>query len=51
MRLQHAGAAKVSTLTVELGATGADLSIPCVDLTNWPDGSVGPFWTSLGKGR
>ena len=50
MRISHAGAAALSKLVSGLGASAADLTIPCEDLTGWPDGTIGPFYASLGKG-
>lgn len=50
MRLEHKGAAKASTLTAPLGGTLADMSFTGADLTNWPDGSVGPFYVTANKG-
>jgi hypothetical protein len=49
MRLEHAGAARVTRLTAELSDTG--LVIECADLTGWPTGAIGPFWATLNKGQ
>jgi hypothetical protein len=48
MRLEHVGNAKVTTSTAEIDA--AALVIPLADVTNWPTGTVGPFWVSANKG-
>lgn len=50
MRRQYAGAAYASVLTAELAASAGALSISCDDLTNWPDGSVGPFYVVVDRG-
>lgn len=50
MRRQYAGAAYASVLTAELAASAGALSISCNDLTNWPDGSVGPFFVVVDRG-
>jgi hypothetical protein len=50
MRRQYAGAAYASVLTAELTASAASLTISCDDLTNWPDGTVGPFYVVVDRG-
>ena len=50
MRRQYAGGAKPAQLTSVLGGSTADLSIACDDLTNYPDGSVGPFYIVIDRG-
>jgi hypothetical protein len=47
-RIEHKGAAKVTTITAEVDPTA--LTIPLADGTNWPDGSIGLFYMSLNKG-
>lgn len=49
MRRQYAGAAFSAVLTVELAASTAALTISCDDLTNWPDGTVGPFYVAIDR--
>lgn len=50
MRRQYAGAAFASVLTAELAASAGALTIYCDDLTNWPDGTVGPFYVVVDRG-
>lgn len=50
MRRQYAGGAKPAYLTAALGGTMGDLTITCDDLSNWPDGSVGPFYVVVDRG-
>lgn len=50
MRRQYAGAAFASVLTAELTASASSLTISCDDLTNWPDGTVGPFYVVIDRG-
>lgn len=50
MRRQYAGAAFPSVLIAELAASAAALTIECDDLTNWPDGMVGPFVVAADRG-
>lgn len=50
MRRQYAGAAFASVLVTELAASAAALTIECDDLTNWPDGLVGPFVVAADRG-
>lgn len=50
MRRQYAGAAFASVLTAELAASALALTIDCDDLTNWPDGVVGPFYVVIDRG-
>lgn len=50
MRRQYAGGAKPAYLTAGLGGTTGDLTITCDDLSNWPDGSVGPFYVVVDRG-
>lgn len=48
MRIEHSGNATVSTLSASI--TDSDVTISCVDLTNWSDGSIGDFYGSINKG-
>lgn len=50
MRRQYAGAAFASVLTAELAASAGALTISCDNLTNWPDGTVGPFYVVIDRG-
>ena len=50
MRRQYAGGAKPAQLTANLGNSTADLTITCDDLSNWPDGSIGPFYVVIDRG-
>lgn len=50
MRREYQGAAFASVLTQNLGASAGDLTIYCDDLTNWPTGSVGPFYVVIDRG-
>jgi len=50
MRRQYSGGAQPAQLTAVLGGSTADLSITCDDLTNYPDGSVGPFYIVVDRG-
>ena len=49
MKYSHKGNAKVTTLAA--GVSAADLTITGADLTGWPDGTTGPFWVSMDKGK
>ena len=49
MKYSHKGNAKVTTLAA--GVSSSDLTITGADLTGWPDGSAGPFWASMDKGK
>jgi hypothetical protein len=51
MRRQYAGGAKPTTLTVNLGGSTADLAIAGTDFSNYPDGSVGPFFIVIDRGQ
>lgn len=51
MRRQYSGAAFASVLTAELGASTAALTITCNNLSNWPDGSIGPFFVAVNRGQ
>lgn len=50
MRRQYAGGAKPAQLTSILGGSTANLTINCDDLSNYPDGSVGPFFIVIDRG-
>lgn len=50
MRREYAGAAFASVLTTELDASAGALTIGCDDLTNWPNGAVGPFYVVIDRG-
>lgn len=49
MRLEHAGAARLTRTTAELSDTG--LVIEGADLNGWPTGAIGPFWACMNKGQ
>lgn len=51
MRRQYAGGAKPTTLAANLGGSTADLSISGIDFSNYPDGSVGPFYIVIDRGQ
>lgn len=51
MRREYQGAAFSSVLTQNLGSSTGDLTIYCDDLTNWPTGSVGPFYVVIDRGQ
>jgi hypothetical protein len=51
MRRQYAGGAKPTTLTANLGGSTSDLSITGTDFSNYPDGSVGPFYVVIDRGQ
>ena len=51
MRRQYAGGAKPTTLTVNLGGSTADLAIAGTNFSNYPDGSVGPFYIVIDRGQ
>ena len=51
MRRQYAGGAQPAQLTTGLGGSTADQTIYCTDLTNWPDGSIGPFFIVIDRGK
>ena len=50
MRRQFAGAAYASVLTADLAASASALTISCNNLTNWPDGTIGPFYVVIDRG-
>lgn len=50
MRRQYAGGAKPTTLSSALGGSTADLTISGTDFSNYPDGSVGPFYIVIDRG-
>ena len=49
MRYEHKGGAVITTTTTEVGP--ADLTIPITDFSGWPDGTIGPFWVTMNKGK
>lgn len=49
MRRQYAGGAKPTTLAASLGGSTADLTISGTDFSNYPDGSVGPFYIVIDR--
>lgn len=49
-RRQYSGSAIASSLASVLGGTVSDLTISCNSLTNYPDGSVGPFFIVINRG-
>ena len=52
MRREYRGAAQTAYLTSALGASTADLTISCNDLTNWPTGIAGrPFYVVIDRGK
>ena len=51
MRRSYAGAAKAAQLTVILDGTTAALTIECDDLSNYPNGSSGPFYIVVDRGQ
>lgn len=50
MRREYRGAAQSAQLTLGLGGTSGDTTITCDDLTNWPTGSIGPFYVVIDRG-
>lgn len=50
MRREYAGAAQAAKLTSNLGGSTSDLTIYCNNLTNWPTGTVGPFYVVIDRG-
>ena len=50
MRRQYAGGAKATTLASTLGGSTADLTITGTDFSDYPDGSVGPFFIVIDRG-
>jgi hypothetical protein len=51
MRRQYAGGAKPTTLVSALGGSNSDLIVSGTDFTNYPDGSVGPFYIVIDRGQ
>jgi hypothetical protein len=51
MRRQYAGGAKPTTLVSALGGSNSDLTISGTDFTNYPNGSVGPFYIVIDRGQ
>jgi hypothetical protein len=51
MRRQYSGGAQPAKLTAALGASTANVTIYCDDLTNWPNGSIGPFYVVVDRGK
>jgi hypothetical protein len=51
MRRQYAGGAKPTTLASSLGGSNSDLIISGTDFSNYPDGSVGPFYVVINRGQ
>jgi hypothetical protein len=51
VRREYKGAAQASTLTAQLGNSTSNLTIYCNDLTNWPTGTVGPFFVVVNRGQ
>lgn len=47
-RRQYSGGA--TTASLASGINGVDTTISCTTLTNWPDGTVGPFFIVIGRG-
>lgn len=50
MRRQYAGGAKPTTLASSLGGSTTNLTISGDDFSNYPDGSVGPFYIVIDRG-
>jgi hypothetical protein len=50
VRRQYAGGAKPTTLASSLGGSNSDLVISGTDFSNYPDGSVGPFYIVIDRG-
>lgn len=48
-RIQHAGGAVSATLSSSI--TSGDATIACDNLAGWPDGSVGPFYAVINRGK
>jgi hypothetical protein len=51
MRRQYSGGAQPAKLTADLGASTTNVTIYCDDLTNWPNGSIGPFYVVIDRGK
>jgi hypothetical protein len=51
MRRQYSGGAQPAQLTTGLGNSTSDRTIYCDDLTNWPDGSIGPFYIVIDRAK
>lgn len=51
MRRQYEGGAQPAQLTSSLGNSTTDRTIYCDDLTNWPDGSIGPFFVVIDRAK
>jgi len=51
MRRQYSGGAKPTTLSSSLGGSNTDLIVSGTDFTNYPDGSVGPFYIVIDRGQ
>jgi hypothetical protein len=49
MRRQYSGGAQPAKLTANLGNSTLDQTIYCDDLTNWPNGSIGPFFVVIDR--
>jgi len=50
MRREYVGNAPKAYLTAALGGATSNLTITCDNLTNWPLGTVGPFYVVIDKG-
>jgi hypothetical protein len=51
MRRQYAGGAKPTTLVSALGGSNSDLVVSGTDFTNYPNGSIGPFYIVIDRGQ
>jgi hypothetical protein len=51
VRREYQGAAAPAQLTAALAASTSALSISCTSLTNWPTGSIGPFFVVIDRGE
>jgi len=49
MRREYVGGAVKAYLTAALGGSTSNLTIYCDNLTNWPDGTVGPFYVVVDR--
>jgi len=49
MRREYVGNAPKAYLTAVLGGSSGDVTIYCDNLTNWPDGTVGPFYICIDR--
>jgi hypothetical protein len=50
VRRQYAGGAKETTLTASIGGSSSDRTIVGTNFSNYPDGSIGPFYIVVDRG-